>query len=174
MTTERIAALVLAVVFFAAPALASAQHEPVVVERPVASHATTDATASHAPHLTDAHEQLRPPSPEEWVLPVGSIVLGGAMVIAGAIFTVGSLLGLALEGTAGIFGGGDDTTVRNLQIVLGGSLAGLAVGAVLIAVGATHVAELRHRTRETSGPNVEGFSLAPTQDGFAVGAWGTF
>ncbi|MFO0682851.1 MAG: hypothetical protein U0234_12400 [Sandaracinus sp.] len=166
-----LAAALLTVVLFV-PSLASAQREPSLVERPT-SHAVTGASA-HGTHLRDEHEQLRPPSAGEWVLPIGSIILGAGGVIAGGIFTVGALLGLALEGTAHLAGGGDDDTSRDLGLALGASLAGLAVGAVLVGVGAAGVASLRHRARETSGPNLLGVSIAPTPDGLRVTAYGRF
>lgn len=175
MTTERLLALALATLVFCAPSLASAQHEPMPVEHVHVAEATS-AHATHAaharttdatPHLADRSERLHPPSAGDYVLPIGGIVLGGAMVIAGAVVAVFAGLIALVEHVES-----DTSTVSSW--VFGVSLGGAALGALVLGLSASSLAGVRHRARETEGVNLAGVSVAPTEGGVAVTAWGTF
>jgi hypothetical protein len=163
MTTERIASLVLAAaVFFAAPALASAQHEPMQVEHVAPAH------RAHGVRLADESERLAPPSAGEYVLPILGIVVGGALVVGGAF----ALLGSALVAI------GDDLSERHSDtaaVLLGVGLGGIAVGAISIIASAVGLVSLRHRQQASeSQVNLAGVALAPIDGGALATAWGTF
>lgn len=160
MTTERIAALLVALVVAAAPSFASAQHES-----PSASDVS--AASQHGVHLREQDEVLTPPSAGEYVLPVLGIVVGAALVVGGA-------LSLLISGLSAIGDEHSGHTSDATMIYLGIGLGGVAVGAVSIIASVLGLSSLRHRARESEGPNLLGVALAPTEGGVALAAWGTF
>lgn len=171
MTTERILALALSALFvFAAPALASAQHEPMRVE-----HITRSAPAVHrahsdeAPHLLDESEHLTAPSAGDYALPIVGVV-GGVLLVGGggASLVVGLLAGIG-ESLSGE--GRHETST----LLLGLGAGGLALGATVLIASIVELVHLRHRARDAElAASLGGIALAPVEGGAVATAWGTF
>jgi hypothetical protein len=159
MRTDNLAAaLVLACAFFFAPALASAQHEPM-----------------HAEHAHQAHDDERIPGRptlrsrgDDLAMPILGIV-GGVVFLGGGVagLSVGALLAL-----------GDSLNHRShdtTDLVLGLGAASAALGAICLVSGIVGLVGARHRARDAEqGPNLAGITLAPVEGGAVATAWGTF
>jgi hypothetical protein len=117
--------------------------------------------------VEDADLALEAPRPEDYVLPVGGVILGGAALVGGGLPLVIGLLVMPFQ-----LDDGPSDGLTNMVVI--GGLVALA-GGVILGVGIAELVGLGRRSRAAARQaQVSSFYVVPTPDGFSAGLAGTF